>query len=154
MAASCFVCQKHSQGSEVPSGVIYEDGLTYVGHLLPGDLTDVYLGYLMLEPKRHVARLGDLTEMEAAAIGRLTNDVARALRDVEGAEHVYSLVLGDAVPHLHIHLIPRYPGTPREYWGLKVDQWPGARKGGVAEVQAVSGRLRKALLRTGPANRT
>jgi len=31
---------------------------------------------------------------------------ARALREVAGAEHVYAAVIGDQVPHLHVHLLP------------------------------------------------
>jgi histidine triad (HIT) family protein len=145
VSADCFVCQKHASGGAVVGGVIFEDTLTYVGHILPSDLTDVYLGYLMVEPKRHVTGLGELTEDEAAALGRLVNDVARALRDVEGAEHIYSFVFGDAVPHLHVHVVPRYPGTPREYWGVRIDEWPGTPRGGAAEIAEISDRLRVGL---------
>jgi histidine triad (HIT) family protein len=37
--------------------------------------------------------------------------------DSEKAEHVYSLVSGNSVSHLHMHLTARYPNTPEEYWG-------------------------------------
>jgi diadenosine tetraphosphate (Ap4A) HIT family hydrolase len=141
----CFVCEKHARGSEVPGGVIYEDDLSYVGHILPPDLSSVYLGYLMVEPKRHVVGLGDLSEREASSLGVLVNDVARALKDTVGAEHVYSFVLGDAVPHFHIHLVPRYPGTPREYWGVRVDEWPEAPRGGPTEMANICERLRESL---------
>jgi len=102
----------------------------YAGHILPPNLTDVYLGYLMIEPKRHVTGLGELTDQEAAAMGVLANNLARSLKEREGAEHVYSFVLGHDVPHLHIHLVPRYPGTPADYWGVRVGQWPDAPRGG------------------------
>jgi diadenosine tetraphosphate (Ap4A) HIT family hydrolase len=59
--------------------------------------------------------------------------------------HIYSFVMGDHVPHLHVHLVPRYPGTPREYWGVRVSEWPNAPRGGVGEIDAVCGRLREAL---------
>ena len=143
--SDCFVCEKHLQGSAVTGGVIYQDDLTYAGHILPPDLTGVYLGYLMIEPKRHVAGWGDLTGGEASALGVLLNELARVLKDTERAEHVYSLVLGDAVPHLHIHLVPRYPDTPREYWGVRIDEWPDAPRGGVPEITEVCDRLRQGL---------
>lgn len=117
----------------------------YAGHILPPDLTDVYLGYLMIEPKRHVIGLGELTDEEAAALGVLANNLARALKDSEGAEHVYSFVLGHDVPHLHIHLVPRYPGTPRGYLGVRVGQWPDAPRGAIDDITAVCDRLRRAL---------
>ncbi|HSJ83782.1 MAG TPA: HIT family protein [Acidimicrobiia bacterium] len=141
----CFVCDKHAQGSVVPGGIIYEDDLVYAGHILPPGLLDVYLGYVMIEPKRHVAGLGELTDGEAAALGVLVNNLGGALKDTEGAEHVYSFVLGDEVPHLHIHLVPRYSGAPREYWGVRASRWPDAPRGGIDEITAVCGRVRRAL---------
>jgi diadenosine tetraphosphate (Ap4A) HIT family hydrolase len=129
----------------VPGGIIHEDELLYAGHILPPDLSDVYLGYLMVEPKRHVTGLGELTDQEAAGVGMLINNLAAALKDSEGAEHVYSFVLGHDVPHLHIHLVPRYPGTPRGYWGVQVGNWPDASRGAIDDITAVCDRLRRAL---------
>ena len=52
--------------------------------------------------------------------------LARVLKGVAGAEHVYSFVFGDGLAHLHVVLAPRYPGTPREYWGVRLREWPDA----------------------------
>jgi diadenosine tetraphosphate (Ap4A) HIT family hydrolase len=47
------------------------------------------------------------------------------------------------VPHLHVHLVPRYPGTPREYWSpLTLDEWPDAEHGGPDEIANRVARLR------------
>ncbi len=89
--------------------------------------------------------MGDLTDAEASTLGVLVNDLARVLKVAEGAEHVYSFVLGHVVPHLHIHVVPRYPGAPRDYWGVRVDEWPDAPRGGVSEITAVCDRLRRGL---------
>lgn len=64
------------------------------------------------------------------------------MKAVGGAKHVYSFVLGHHVPHLHIHVVPRYPGAPREFWGTRVDGWPDAPRGGAAEIAALCDRLR------------
>lgn len=141
----CFVCAKHATGEAVTGGVIYEDDLVYAGHILPPDLRDVYLGYLMIEPQRHVSGWGELTDEEASALGRLVNTLARVLKASEDAEHVYSFVLGDAVPHLHIHLVPRYPGAPSEFWGVRTDEWPAAPRVGESDIAAVCDRLRNAF---------
>jgi histidine triad (HIT) family protein len=143
---ACFVCEKHRQGAAAEGGVIYENELVYAGHAHLLGRSETYLGHLMAEPKRHVAGLGGLTDDEAAALGQLVNNLARALRDVEGAEHVYSFVFGDVVPHLHIQVVPRYPGTPREYWGFRVTEWPEAPRGGLEAMAAVSDRVRTDLL--------
>jgi diadenosine tetraphosphate (Ap4A) HIT family hydrolase len=67
---------------------------------------------------------------------------SRALQEVAGAEHVYAAVFGDGVPHLHVHLLPRFPGTPREYWGTHVNKWPEARRGDAPEIEALVQELR------------
>jgi histidine triad (HIT) family protein len=46
------------------------------------------------------------------------------------------------VPHLHIHIVPRYPGAPPKYWEVHVDEWPDAPRGGPKEIEAISERLR------------
>jgi histidine triad (HIT) family protein len=143
----CFVCGKHRQGDHVEGGVIYSDDLVYAGHCHLLAKPDISLGWLMVEPRRHVAELADLTDSEAAALGSLVSRLARALHQSEGAEHVYSFVLGDglAIPHLHIHVIPRYPGTPREYWGQRVTEWTGGPRGDADASRQVSDRLRRHL---------
>jgi histidine triad (HIT) family protein len=137
----CFVCRKHRErGSFVPGGPVAEDDAALVSHIVTPDVlgrdgTTAYLGHLFVEPKRHAAGLADLTDAEARSVGWWTTVASRALRHVAGAEHIYSAVIGDAVPHLHVHLIPRFPGTPREYWWTRVDEWPDARRGGPAEIE-------------------
>jgi histidine triad (HIT) family protein len=146
LLVECLVCRKHRAEISVAGGVIYEDDLISISHAqLWGDEKDHYLGHLFVEPKRHVPELAELTEEEAQAIGLYTSRVARALMHSEGAEHVYSFVLGDGVPHVHVHVIGRYPGAPREFWGSKVDEWPDAPRGGEAEIEQVSGRVRAFL---------
>lgn len=132
---SCFVCEKQQAPGFDPVG---GDELVVVSHVLPGapgrEPGPVYLGHLVVEPRRHAPGLADITDDEGAAMGTWAARVSRALR-AEGAEHVYSLVAGHQVDHLHQHLIPRYPGTPREYWWPpRMDEWPGSRMGGDAEI--------------------
>ena len=141
----CFICDKHRLGDQAQGGVIYQDDLVYVGHAHAIDGPTAYRGYLMVEPLRHVSGLGQLTDDEAARLGVMVNRVAAALRSLEGAEHVYSFVFGDNVDHLHIHLAPRYPGTPPEYRGPRLREWPQAPVVDVDEMTRVCDRLRQAL---------
>jgi histidine triad (HIT) family protein len=96
----------------------------------------------MAELKRHAPGLAEQTNEEAQALGLLVARLSRALKASEGAEHVYLFVFGDQVPHLHLHLFPRYPGTPHAYWGSRIAEWPDAPRGGAVEVAAVCERLR------------
>jgi histidine triad (HIT) family protein len=143
-ATECFICQKHRGEINIPGGAIYEDHLVYAGHSRP-DQGPPYLGYLIAELKRHVPGLAEQTNEEAQALGLLVARLSRALKVSEGAEHVYLFVFGDHVPHLHMHLVPRYPGTPRAYWGNRINEWPDAPRGEEAEVAAVCNRLRMYL---------
>jgi diadenosine tetraphosphate (Ap4A) HIT family hydrolase len=147
--SGCFVCDKHASGDALGAGVIYEDDLVFSSHGLTADSTNLYLGWVFVEPKRHVAGLGHMKPAEAAAVGMLVSRLAAALQSSEGAEHVYAHVYGDAAPHLHVHLIPRYPNTPREYWPDKLDEWPDAPRGGLPEVQALTHRLAETIAHQG-----
>lgn len=129
-SSGCFVCDKHRLGDEAEGGVLFEDDLIYVGHVHTLAGPTAYRGQLVVEPKRHVRGLGDLNDDEASALGRTCSRIARLLQIVEGAEHVYLYVIGEEVPHLHVHLVPRYPNTPREYWGPAVTRWPEAERVG------------------------
>jgi diadenosine tetraphosphate (Ap4A) HIT family hydrolase len=144
----CYVCRKHLGEIVIPGGAVYGDEHLYIGHaFIPkrpegsqGETT-AYLGAMLVEPKRHVPGLADLTEIEAQRVGVLINRLSRALMESEGAEHVYLFALGHQACHLHIWVVPRYPGTPREYWGTRVDEWPEAPRGGPLEIEALCRRL-------------
>ncbi len=142
----CLVCRKHRGEVAVPGGIIFENDLISISHAqLWGEEQDHYLGHVFVESKRHVPELADLSAPEAQAIGLYTSRVAKALLQTEGMEHVYSFFIGDGVPHVHVHVIGRRPGAPREYWGQKVDEWPEAPRGGEAEIAQVAARLRAYL---------
>jgi len=143
---SCLVCRKHRGEVEVPGGAIYEDQLLFASHMLiPNGQAKSYLGILFIEPKRHAAGFEDLTDDEAKAVGLLTSRLSRALKMATQAEHIYLHRIGHHVDHLHLWLVPRYPGTPPEFWGVKVDEWPGAPFGGPGEIAELCDRVRAEL---------
>ena len=147
-SADCFVCAKHALRDAAPGGVLFEDGLVYAGHAYPqAEPAFTYRGYLVAEPMRHIAGLGDLTDPEAAALGRLVNRLARALKEVAEAEHIYSFVFGDGIAHSsHVVLAPRYAGTPREFWGVRLREWPEAPQIGEEEMRSLVARLREHVI--------
>jgi histidine triad (HIT) family protein len=98
----------------MPGGAIAEDDLVLLSHIVTPDTmgregSTAYLGHLFVEPRRHAPGLADLTDAEARSVGWWSARASGALREVAGAEHVYAAVIGDGVPHLHVHLKPRYP---------------------------------------------
>jgi diadenosine tetraphosphate (Ap4A) HIT family hydrolase len=145
----CFVCEKHHEMDAVPGGVLLADEHMIVSHLPlvtpAGTEERVYLGRLLVEPRRHVEGLDELTGDEASSLGRFVAEASRALKVGGGAEHVYAAVISDLVKHTHLHLLPRYPGTPREYYWTRLDEWPQAPTGDAAAVDAFVERLREAV---------
>jgi diadenosine tetraphosphate (Ap4A) HIT family hydrolase len=142
---TCFVCDKHRRGSSVEGGILYQDELVYAGHVLGGS-DHIYLGHLVAEPRRHVEGLDELSAEEARALGGLVHRLALALRTSEGARRVSSFVFGDGrVRHLHIHVVPLYPGSPDAYRAARVLEWPDAPRGGIDDITATCDRLRTHL---------
>lgn len=145
MEENCFICNKH-HGTILTSGAtIYEDDYVYVGHI-DNNGNPNYLGHLMIDLKRHVPTLAEMNPDEARAFGVIMARLSRALKEIENAEHVYALVSGNSVPHLHMHLVARYPNTPEQYWGpFAVYDSPNARMGNNNEVIDLCNRIRDYL---------
>ncbi len=140
----CLVCAKHRGETPLAGGVIFENDLISISHAqLFGDEKDHYLGHLFIESKRHVAEYADLTDEEAQQIGLWVKRLSQALLATLDMDHVYAFMIVDGVPHVHLHVIGRYRGAPREYWGPRVDDWPGAPRGGAEEIAEVSLRIRQ-----------
>jgi diadenosine tetraphosphate (Ap4A) HIT family hydrolase len=144
----CFICRKHRGEIAIPGGMLYQDDLVCGCHIgSPEQIAGgtAYLGYLMVEARRHTPGLADLTDGEARATGLLVTRLSRALKACTTAVHVYAFVLGDHVPHLHIHVLPRYPGAPREYRGTETNEWSDAPRGGMAEIETLCAQIRAYL---------
>ena len=108
----------------MPGGLLADD-LTLTYHRPPEADGRAYRGHLLVTTRRHAPDLAALTPEEAAAVGRAAARYAAALRRL-GAGRVYSATIGHGVDHLHVHLLPRWPGTPPEVPWHAVDDWPGA----------------------------
>jgi diadenosine tetraphosphate (Ap4A) HIT family hydrolase len=71
-------------------------------------------GYCCLVFKRHAVELHDLSPDEGAAFMRDVQRTSRAVKRVTGAVKLNYEVHGNTLPHLHMHIFPRYPGDPFE----------------------------------------
>lgn len=143
--SNCFICSKHKGEINIPGGVIYQDNMVYVGHIGINDDNNNYLGHIMIDLKRHVKGIDEMTDEEASRVGIMIKDIGRGLKATLDVDHVYVQVHGDNVPHLHIHIIPRYKNAPKEFWGTHVKSWDEAPRGGEKEVEIVCTKLRNYL---------
>jgi diadenosine tetraphosphate (Ap4A) HIT family hydrolase len=101
---------------------------------------------------RHAARPDQLTPAEWAAFCADLYRAQDAVVSVTKPDHVNIESLGNVVPHLHWHIIPRYLGDPR--WGMPIWTTPLSampdRRLNAADVEGLLGELRAALGRDRP----
>jgi diadenosine tetraphosphate (Ap4A) HIT family hydrolase len=93
-----------------PLGIVAELHATYLTSTLESPMR----GYCCLVLKRHAVELYDLSAGEAYALMKDIQRVAKVLQDSTGAVKLNYEIHGNTVPHLHVHLFPRYKGDPFE----------------------------------------
>jgi diadenosine tetraphosphate (Ap4A) HIT family hydrolase len=140
----CLFCDRLDDPASIAGGAIYADDLHHASHYSDGD-EPAYLGNLIIQTKRHVPTLGDMTDAEGQALGLLVARLGRALKAVTGAAKIYIEGFSETVPHVHVFVRARYPDTPAEYLRWHVMEWPTAPHGGAREIAALSARLRASL---------
>ena len=67
-----------------------------------------YPGYLRVIWEAHVAEMTDLGATDCAHLWQVLLGAERVLRRLKGLDKVNLASLGNMVPHLHWHVIPRY----------------------------------------------
>lgn len=94
---------------EIPCHRVHEDE-----HVLAFlDIGPLSRGHVLVIPKERAARLGDLSDDAAAALGRVLPRLTRAILEATGAPALNVLQndgaeAGQEVMHVHFHLIPRF----------------------------------------------
>jgi diadenosine tetraphosphate (Ap4A) HIT family hydrolase len=98
----CLACDLAEGRLPLPGGVMYETADWFVEHTV-GPLA---LGTLILKPKRHVTRVSQLTEAEAAELGPLLRRAAAVVDELVEPEQVYTCLWSHAggTP-VHIHYV-------------------------------------------------
>ena len=112
-------------------GIIYRNDLVFV---FPTYIP-IVPGHILVCPTRHVSNIGELTQEEANALQEMIIKMREILREVFGAEGFNIAwnegeVAGQAVDHLHIHIVPRKEGDCgiTEYEPRKFLYRPGSRE--------------------------
>lgn len=101
----CIFC-KIATG-EIPAAKLYDDGEV----LAFRDINPEAPVHLLVIPRRHIATLNDLSEADAALIGRLYLAAKRVAGETGVAESGYRTVIncnrdaGQIVFHVHLHLL-------------------------------------------------
>jgi diadenosine tetraphosphate (Ap4A) HIT family hydrolase len=116
---SCPLC-------DPPGGtVLWQDAFCRV---IRADEPD-YPGFLRVILNAHVREMTDLPPAERQALMGVVFAAETALREVMAPDKVNLASLGNLVPHLHWHVIPRFaddPHFPNPVWGGKQRAAPHA----------------------------
>jgi len=127
----CPICQRGE-----PLDILVDIGVAWVTAQPDAPLP----GYVSVVATRHANEPFELDSGEGHAFWDAAMDVARRLLEATGARKMNYEIHGNTIPHLHLHLYPRYAGDPFE--GLPIDG--GSR---MSHRDAVDlDRLRSALL--------
>ena len=84
-----------------------------------------YPGFCRVIWHAHVKEISDLSDAERQALSDAVNQVELALRAVMAPDKVNVASLGNVVPHLHWHVIPRFADDahfPDPIWASAVRQ--------------------------------
>jgi len=114
---------------QIPSYKLYEDDLVYAFL----DIGPLSRGHCLVIPKTAYLTLDRVPDDTAAAIGRVLPRLARAVMAATGAT-AYNILqnngkpAGQAVDHVHFHIIPRPTGAADGGAGLAFEWHPGQLK--------------------------
>lgn len=89
---------------EIPATKVYEDE-QFLAFL---DINPVAKGHTLLIPKAHYAWIHETPDELIAEIFIKTKELINAMRANIGCDYVQVGVVGNEIPHFHIHLIPRH----------------------------------------------
>ena len=109
------------------------------GHVAFLDRYPIDLGHLLVVPRRHYERITDMPGPEVARLFELVPRVARAALRATGASG-FSIAQNNGrdarqiVPHVHVHVIPRYRGRGAV--------WTGRRITGDGELESLASKIR------------
>jgi histidine triad (HIT) family protein len=107
---NCIFC-KIVEG-KIPCSKVYEDkeNLAFL------DISPVNKGHVLLIPKKHYRWIWDIPTAESSKMMPVLQKLAKAVQKATKCDLVVMTVVGDAVEHAHIHLIPKFNGDGLKFW--------------------------------------
>jgi diadenosine tetraphosphate (Ap4A) HIT family hydrolase len=117
LKGDCWICQNLNEPKHL---VVYETR-TSVTKLNPDQL---FQGYVFLTLKWHAEELFELDDKDRKRFLEDMSQVSKAMARALKPDKMNYELLGNGMPHLHWHLVPRYRSDP--FWGRPI--WSSARK--------------------------
>ncbi len=98
----------------IPCYKVYEDD----GYIAFFDINSLNPGHTMVIPKKHYRWVYDVPDI--GSYYKVVQKIALAQKKAFDTDYIVSIVMGDAVPHAHVHLIPRHEDDGHG-GGIKLD---------------------------------
>ncbi|NDP48132.1 MAG: HIT family protein [Sulfuriferula multivorans] len=117
--ADCPLCDVQGET------VLWQD--TFCRVILAGEMD--YPGFLRVIVNAHIKEMSDLPFTDQEKLMRVVFAAEAALRKVMQPNKINLASLGNGVPHLHWHVIPRFeddPHFPNPVWGVRLRNTPHA----------------------------
>ena len=134
---NCPVCQQ----LPMPEGMV--DIVELPNSWLSAEPIEVLKGACHLVAKQHVVELYELHDDELLALMKEVQLCARTLKTVTNAVKINYEIHGNTLPHLHVHLYPRYRDDP--FPGKAIDYSQKKRLYSDEEFKAFVGEMQKAI---------
>jgi diadenosine tetraphosphate (Ap4A) HIT family hydrolase len=134
----CIICERQSGDS---ADIIFQNDRWSVRHSMETNI----LGYVLLESRRHFLDMSEADNRECDEFGHLISEVMKAVRAEIEPERVYTVSLAEAVPHFHVHIIPRTAALPRAYRGRGILSYPLTPASDAGLRAEICARLRRRL---------
>jgi histidine triad (HIT) family protein len=138
----CLFCAIVS--GDAPAHIVLDEP-DVVGFL---DIHPVFKGHVLVVPRAHVITLPDLSRPLLTslfvAVQRCATAVVTGL-GAQGSWVTQNNIVSQAVPHVHVHVVPRTKGD-----GLRGFFWPRQKYTGADEMSEYADRLRSALANPTP----
>jgi len=102
---NCIFCKIIS--GEIPGRIFYEDehAIAFL------DIDPVNIGHTLVVPKKHFKTIDQMNKLELDKLSETILKLSRGILKVADGMNLMqnnNEVAGQAVPHVHFHLIPRY----------------------------------------------
>lgn len=134
----CIFCKIVS--NEIPSVKVYEDDRVFAFM----DINPLNDGHILVIPKAHAATIYEITEADFLAVTSATHKLAAAVKKALNPDGINLMQLNEraanqVVPHLHIHIVPRWSGDE-----LTICKWELVA-GDIEKVKAVAEQIQSEI---------
>ena len=138
MMSECFYCE---DGEKRKSLMIEICKLDYATVYL--NRNQKYPGRCVVKLNEHKTEYFQMTKDQRYGYFEELAATAKAIYDLYHPDKINYATFGDLVPHVHVHVVPKYQGGPD--WGLPFDDTQGRVELSDAEYQKMVDELREAI---------